>query len=178
MNNNQAKKTENTIKQRKNQRYKDFNYSSDGYYYVTICTDKKRDLFGILQNNQVVLNPLGKLVEENIRALNDLKGVSVTAHIVMPNHLHLLLEIGNRENNTDWTLSKLIIRIKSKVMVEYSRIDICEHKKEKIWQRNYWDYIVRKQEELTKIAEYISRNPEFWEREKENPENEYHTLES
>ena len=100
MNNKQTGNKDIAFHQRKNYRYKDFDYSSDGFYYVTICSDKKRCLFGLVQNNQVVLNFLGKLVEDNIKALNNLKGVNVTAHIVMPNHLHMLLELatscGNR----------------------------------------------------------------------------------
>lgn len=174
MNNITVKHECSSIKQRKNHRYKDFDYSSDGYYYVTICTYMKRNLFGIVKNNNVVLNALGQIVDETIMALNKHQGIEITTYIVMPNHIHILFEIANVENKTHWSLPSLIIRIKSKVVVEFSKYNDGKNKKDKIWQRNYWDYIVRKQEELAKITEYINMNPEFWESEKDNPDNEYY----
>jgi putative transposase len=176
MNNNADKSSSIKSVHRKNHRYKDYDYSSDGYYFVTICTDKQRFLFGDVYNCEVELNSLGQIVENNINSLNDLPGVCITSYIVMPNHLHMLIEIANYKNKTKWILSELVIRLKSKVILDFSRQIKETGRKEKIWQRNYWDYIVRKESELTKIIEYITRNAEFWDLERESPENEYHSI--
>ena len=83
---------------RKRLRLKEYDYSSDGYYFVTICARKRQKLFGDIYDtslNTVKLSPIGKVVEKHIRQINQhYVNVSVDKYVVMPNHIHLIVILG------------------------------------------------------------------------------------
>jgi REP element-mobilizing transposase RayT len=164
------------FKQRKHNRYKNFDYRTSGAYFVTICSFQKLQLFGNIINNKVELSSLGLIIQEQIAKLQDSTNLDVISSIVMPNHVHMLIMLQNEDVSAKLSLSDVIRRLKSKVFVEYnkqaSKEDISKQKI-RVWQRSYWDHIVRKEEDMIQIDEYITRNPEFCQDEQENPNLDY-----
>ena len=95
------------------------------------------------------------------------------SYIVMVNHLHLLINIQNEDSAKDISLPDIIKEMKAKVYLDFSRRPDSTKLIQSIkiiWQRSYWDHIVRKSEDLVSIDEYIKRNPEFWNMDTDNPD--------
>jgi putative transposase len=77
--------------ERKNQRLKNYDYSSSGYYFVTFCTKNRIDYFGEIEDGEMVLNDYGKIVNENIRDIQiHFSDADVDEYVVMPNHITML----------------------------------------------------------------------------------------
>ncbi len=173
---------------RKPTRYKDFYYSSEGYYFVTICADGMKSYFGKIRNGEMKLNSIGKIVEKCWYQIPEhFKNVELDYFQIMPNHLHGIIIInglgnanlafpnnnvkisnnGNAEfafptDRTKMTLSKIIQQFKRQITIET---------KQKLFQRSFYDRIIRNEKELYNIRKYISDNPLKWEFEKDRPEN-------
>ena len=153
------------MEKRKAIRLKDYDYSQNGAYFVTICSGKKEHIFG-----QVVgaghpagpctqLSYAGKIVDKYIHSIPDIyKGVYMDAYVVMPNHVHLLLRIdksygpaGCPAPTTD--LSKIISAVKSLSSREAGK---------KLWQRSFYEHICRDYRDYLEIWNYIDTNPARW----------------
>ena len=86
---------------RKHPRMKNFDYSENGYYFLTVCVKEKKEILcnivgrGVLDTPNVILTEEGKIVEKYIHSINNVKNVVVEKYVIMPNHIHLLLHIDN-----------------------------------------------------------------------------------
>ena len=81
---------------RKSLRLPEYDYSQAGYYFVTICTENKKCLFGKVENGKMILNQFGKIVDEEWKKTLEIrKNVLLDAFIIMPNHVHGILIINN-----------------------------------------------------------------------------------
>lgn len=139
-------------------RIKDYDYSKKGMYFITICTKEKKHIFGNINNEEVILSNIGKIaktilnkVEKKLR-----EKISVVEYIIMPNHVHLIVELklDYKIKLKDFiTLYKSLVT--KKVNKEYKNIG-C------IWQRNYYEHIIRNEKEMFAIIEYIQTNPIRW----------------
>ena len=132
---------------RKRLRLKDFDYKTNGMYFITICTKNKKHLFGHinLENDATtILNNNGKTVEKHITKIPE-----VINHIIMPNHIHLILEL----NNSNRDLYNIIRVFKSYVSKELGFSP---------WQRSFHDRIIRNEKEFEYIWDYVKHNPERW----------------
>lgn len=193
------------IHHRRSVRLQDYDYASAGFYFVTICTQNRECLFGNIENNDMVLNNAGRMIERWYHKTQD-KFPDIICHemVVMPNHFHCIWEnIGPdgasgvganpcvrppkqnnnifpegghtgpplRMDNTDWgihagsPLSMVVGWFKTMSTNEYIRgvkqsgwppFD------RKLWQRNYYEHIIRDDISLQNIAYYISNNPTHW----------------
>ncbi|MBN1448815.1 MAG: transposase [Bacteroidetes bacterium] len=157
--------------QRKHIRLKGFNYHSDGAYYITICTHERQCLFGSVIGGKILLNPLGIITQEEWR--NTLKCRTVLCpdgFIVMPNHVHLIVFLqqmsistthGQNESQKLVSLGSIIGQFKRQVSFR------VRHYLEKsdflVWQRGYYEHIIRSDRELTRIRRYMQENPLRWE---------------
>jgi len=122
----------------KNIRLRDYDYSSDGYYFVTICTNYSRAyLKGKIKS--VVVRFIGQIPSK-------FPGISVDTYIIMPDHIHLILVL----QNSSLTLSEIIRRFKAITSKETGL---------KLWQPNFYEHIIRDEKALSKIREYIVNNP-------------------
>ena len=82
------------IRNRKLNRLKDYNYSEEGYYFITICTKGMLEWFGKIENDKMILNKFGKFVKEQwIKIPNYYKIVDIDEFIIMPNHIHEIVII-------------------------------------------------------------------------------------
>lgn len=143
------------FRSRKSPRMKYFDYSSSSYYFITICAYQHRCLFGTVtqttENGEMQLNDCGEIVDRHIRML-DKRYPSVTVHqyVIMPNHIHMILILDN--GCTD-TVTKIIGLFKSGVSREAGS---------SVWQRSFYDHVIRNEEDYRMIWQYIDNNPAKW----------------
>ncbi|MCH7676964.1 transposase [candidate division KSB1 bacterium] len=169
------------IRRRKSIRLQEYDYSSAGAYFVTICTHDRECLFGTVADEKIVLNDTGRIVEsEWLKTAEIRANVSTDAYIIMPNHVHGILFIeemanvgatgpvaptksGTLQPNT---LGSIIGQFKSVVTKKIRQSGRINFK----WQRGFYDRIIRN-DELNRIREYIIYNPLKWHEDKDNPAN-------
>ncbi len=158
-------------------RLKDWDYSRDGYYFVTICTQDKKCLFGDVIDEKMRLSAIGEIVADEWQKTPQIRNnVSLDTWIIMPNHLHGIVVINNNDspvksnNNTFVTrknnLSSVIRGFKSATTKRIRRVR-CDFS----WQSRFYDHIIRNEKSLNKIREYMINNPLKWEIDKENQAN-------
>lgn len=152
-------------------RLKDYDYSCSGFYFITVCTWRRECLLGDIVENRSVLSESGKIVEGQLYDIeNRFHGVNVDISIVMPNHVHAIIEI---RPESDAELGKIIRAYKSLSAIEVNRmLGRAEHP---LWQRNYYEHIIRSSISHEAIRDYINRNPANWKSDTENPINQGNT---
>ncbi len=164
---------------RKSIRLKNFDYSSFGAYFITICTYKKYNYFGEIFDNKVKLSPIGKMAKTYWREIpSHFKVVNLDEFIIMPNHIHGILKIENlRENNTTTkpkinqfqkTIKNSISSIIQSYKAALTRWCKKNNQTEFKWQRNYYEHVIRNDKELHLIQQYIMDNPIAWKKDKYN----------
>jgi REP element-mobilizing transposase RayT len=149
--------------QRKRIRLPDYDYSAPGYYFITVCTRNHDHLFGRVDPDSehmmahTKLSRIGLIVQETIEEIpSHYAAVEVVKHIIMPNHIHLLLSISDDEADRP-VLSTIIQQLKRTVSLRVGQ---------SIWQPRYYDHVIRNEKEYQKIWEYIDTNPLRWELDK------------
>lgn len=170
------------IKSRESIRLKGYDYSQKGAYFVTICTYKHKCLFGDMKNGKMGLNDAGRVVEkcwDNIP--EHFPHVKLHEFIIMPNHIHGILSVGaknfspvrgnhppvrgnhppagnERPRGTSKTIGSVVRGFKIGVTkwMRNNKI-ICN-----VWQRNYYEHVIRDENDLNRIRGYIVNNPLKW----------------
>lgn len=187
------------IHHRRSIRLKDYDYSRSGAYFVTVCAKERACLFGNLTKGQLQINQPGQMIMRWWSELpRKFSGVEIDEFVIMPNHLHGIIRIVGVENNgqpgvvgadrcvcpdinnkdpeagehTGSPLHRMVQWFKTMTTNEYIR-GIHEREWErfngKLWQRNYYEHVIRDDLELHVIREYIRYNPLKWEEDDENP---------
>ena len=158
---------------RKNIRLKDYDYSQNGAYFITICTQDRLKIFGEvfvgagLVPARVKLNNAGKMIErvylETMSSFND---VIFNNYAIMPNHFHCIISIQRAETSSAPTSVNNIVQVfKSKTTVDYIngvKLGLYPPFNKRLWQRNYYDCIIRNEEEYRAMWQYIDENPARW----------------
>ncbi|NUO08167.1 MAG: transposase [Candidatus Brocadia sp.] len=179
------------IHHRRSIRLKEYDYSRNGAYFITVCVYDKKCIFGKIINESVELTHIGKMVNDFWYEIpNHFKNVILDTFIVMPNHIHGIIIITgdcmdavstppniNIDNGRDgvsppkWkrTLGQIIgyYKYQTTKIINQMNKTAGDH----LWQRNYYDHIIRNVDNLNKIREYIIQNPLKWALDRENPEN-------
>lgn len=174
---------------RKSLRLKNFNYSNAGAYFVTICSQDMRCVFGDVIDGEMVLNLAGEMVFESWETLVSVREhLSKDEYIIMPNHFHGIIWIF--ENNvgvdpcinpiqtsnngagqirrsapTNAALFEIVQRFKSLTTNKYIKAvknSTFPPFNKRIWQRNYYERIIRNETELNNTRQYILNNPKNW----------------
>lgn len=178
-----------SLPHRKKLRIPDFDYSQPGAYYVSIVTQGRRKLFGQIVDGEMVLNDIGKMVKEVIDQIPDhYPGINVELFVVMPNHIHALLIIsevvagpracqsndgklrGVDPTKKQLSLAEIVHRIKSLTTHQYMigvRDKGWSRFEKRLWQRNYYEHVIRNERDYQAIYDYIIANPMNWEKDKE-----------
>ena len=179
------------IHKRKSIRLKGYDYSKEGLYFITICMQDRKCLFGKIENNIMILNDAGQMVEREWLALpNRFPQIILHEYIVMPNHFHSIFEIvgaplvgaldptgqqiGQPQGiaptvaptiNPTKTVGDIIGAFKSIITDEYikgvKKLN-WEPFNKKLLQRDYWEHIIRNQKGYDRISNYIINNPKNW----------------
>ena len=138
---------------RKPNRLKPYDYSLAGYYFLTICAHNRKELFGEIKNAKMHLNNFGKVIKYHLELIDKLyDNIEVDYSVIMPDHIHLV--VINRENKRSvsrdkMVLSKIIQQFKSSCTKEIRKIS---KSREKIWQKSFYDRIIRKERITAKIT--------------------------
>jgi len=178
-------------KSRRSIRLKDYDYSQPGGYFLTLVTLRREHLFGEIVNGEMVLNEAGKIVLEIWEKLPERYPNAVTdERVVMPNHLHGVLfivddpvpvgaihELPLRER-ADETPEEYRLHRRRMLLpkvVGYFKMNTAKAINQflnssgiPVWQRNYYEHIIRTEDELERIRNYIYYNPQQWEHDEEN----------
>lgn len=164
---------------RRSIRLREYDYSQPGAYYVTITTLRMRELFGEISAGVVRLSPLGRIVErEWLRLPNRFIGLELDEYVIMPNHIHgILVLIGNEDiqvvgrpkverfgNPVAGSLPTIVRSYKASVTGHWHRV--LGRNANPVWQRNYYEHVIRNQQDLERIREYILMNPQRWDEDK------------
>lgn len=132
------------IHHRRSIRLPHYDYSQVGYYFVTICINERLYLFGNIENNTMILNDAGKMVEIWYQETqNKFVNIRCLDHIVMPNHFHCIWQ-NTGENLT--SLSTVVQWFKTMTTNTYIRgvkQQLWEPFYKKLWQRNYYEHVIR-----------------------------------
>ena len=148
------------IPERKPNRLPDFDYSTPGAYFITICTKDRRNLFWTDVGASIARPQLtiwGNITANSICDIpKHYPAVSVDHYVVMPNHIHLLLQI-----NTDTNGRPMVAPTISTVIQQFKGI-VTKRIGQSIWQKLYHDHVVRGEKDYLKIWEYIDNNPARW----------------
>lgn len=169
------------VHHRKSIRLKDYDYSKEGMYFITICTKNRECILSQIENKnnvgehdcaqhekiQIKLKHIGKIIEKELLRTKEInENVKIYEYIIMPNHLHMIINIYKNQHRAqscaptnNKTIGNIIRGIKSSVsgQIGYS---IC--------QRNYYEHIIRNEKEYYAICKYIQNNPLNWENDQFN----------
>ena len=145
------------MKFRKSHRKEGYDYSTEGHYFITICTHFKEHTLATIDEFAYTLSAFGRIVQscwENIP--KSFSTVRLDAFKIMPNHIHGIIEL--REFGKV-ALPQIIQNFKS---VSTRKISVSRKIRQPVWQENYHDRIIRTERELNLIRLYISLNPVLW----------------
>ena len=140
---------------RKKLRLEYYDYSKQGLYFITICIKNRRKILGKINNNQIELSKEGIVVQNYIEYIvKKYRNIKIDEYIVMPNHIHMIISM---DNEYCVNLSRIIKQYKGSVtkQIGYS-----------IWQKSYYEHIIRNEKEYYNIREYIQNNIINWKHDK------------
>jgi REP element-mobilizing transposase RayT len=169
---------------RRSIRLKDYDYSQQGMYFVTVCTNNHHSLFGHIAEDRMILNNAGKFANKYwLEIPVHFPRVGLDKFTIMPNHIHGIIIINTmtdvgvqnleplrKQNKYQQIIPKSIGSIIRGFKIGVTKWFRTNTKVYNIWQRNYYDHIIRNEKELNRIREYIINNPLKWHLDRENPD--------
>ena len=193
-------KQKNDLSQRKSIRLPEYDYSRFGYYFVTICTQDRCELFGNIVDGKMVLNEYGKIVKTILLKLPQrYENIELDTHQIMPNHVHVIIAItvtvgmhhdasaiahhdasairrptqrGDKRALLPICIGYLKMNITKMIRNTRAQRDAPQRDAPQcVWQRNYWERVIRNNRELNRIRNYIINNPLKWDFDRNNPKN-------
>ena len=163
-------------------RLKNWDYTSNGYYYVTICTYERIEYFGKIKNGVVMLSDIGKIADTCWLSIPEyFPFASLDGYVIMPNHIHGIIAIDNgtfrgrdaiyRVSNPSHmrsnSLSKIIRWYKGRVTIETNIAGGANF----YWQSRFYDHVIRNDKTLGLIRKYVTENPLCWNEDEDNAKN-------
>jgi REP element-mobilizing transposase RayT len=145
---------------RKTIRLQSYDYASNGAYFVTVCTHEKRNTlwnvgasFGRPQ--EILLSATGVIVKKEISGISGIyQNVVIDKYVVMPNHVHMIIALSNLDNGgrpeDAPTISRIVQRFKGAVSKKAGY---------PVWQKSFYDHIIRTEQEYAAVWQYIDTNP-------------------
>ena len=144
-----------------------FDYASKNWYYVTLCTQDRACVLGKVVDDRSFLSPYRRIVDtEWVNLPKKFEMVDLDEYVVMPNHIHGIIGIRATVKVAP-TLGQIIGAYKSWVIHEC--LELAKIKEKfigKLWQRNYYEHIIRNENDLNRIRKYIRNNPSNWTKDK------------
>ncbi len=177
-------------------RLKEYDYSQEGSYFITICIHERLHLLGNVVNGKMVLNDAGIMVERQWRELiNRFVNINLGNYVIMPNHLHGIITIvgaplvgaqndgqlnkiansykgqpqGIAPTISNKKIGDIVGAFKSLTTNDYIynvKNNYWQPFKFTLWQRNYYEHIIRNEKSYNEISDYIINNPENWQEDK------------
>lgn len=158
-----------------------YDYSQAGAYFITICTRNRQCLFGVIVDGAMQLNNTGRIVaREWVRTAEIRQGIESDGWVVMPNHFHGILVVHERRGTArraptverfgrpvSGSVPTIVRSFKSAVTKRVN--ELYRTSGAPLWQRNYCEHIIRNDDEMNRIRQYILDNPEQWDMDRNNP---------
>ena len=168
------------LPERKVLRYKHFDYN-EGVVFITICTLERKQILsnvvsdaatsnrivwdGALDVPKIQLTEFGKIVEKHIISSNQIKGIKVLQYVIMPNHIHILVSLSPHKRSRDVEAPSPTNKRQNLPIPNFvsSLKRFCNKEiGENIFQRSYYDHVIRSDKDLDMHIDYILHNPENW----------------
>ncbi|MFT6259321.1 MAG: REP element-mobilizing transposase RayT [Rickettsiales bacterium] len=176
------------VHHRRSIRLKDYDYSQGGAYFITICCEDKKCLFGKIINKKMVLNSAGKMIDKwCLEIPKKFPAIELAIYQIMPNHFHMIIinhdlvgadlcvrpnvaninyvNIMKKGGHIGPPLQKIIQWLKTMTTNEYIR-NVKKYGwqsfNKRIWQRNYYEHVIRTENSYQLITDYILTNPAKW----------------
>ncbi len=139
------------MEKRRQNRLKEYDYSQNGYYFITICTANKQKLLCNIVGDDAHIVPTkyGTVVEKFIKSIP-----GIDKYVIMPNHIHLIVK---NENGTMWASSPTVSQ-----KIKSLKIMVTKTIGKPIFQRSFYDHIIRDGKDYLRIWNYIESNPQKW----------------
>lgn len=149
------------LPQRRSVRLKNYDYGSNGFYFITLCCYRRFLLFGDIIDDQMQINSIGALVAMEWQKIPELFPV-VELHpwVLMPNHFHAILALSNKPGKNCTKLGSVIGSFKS--LSQKAVRGTFGQNAPQLWQRGYYDHVIRNEEAYQHIAQYVQTNPQSW----------------
>jgi putative transposase len=170
------------IHNRKSIRLKGYDYAQEGLYFITICCQDRAHLFGEIMNGEMILNDCGEIAQNCwLEIPEHFPNVELHEFVIMPNHVHGIIEIKYKSIISNVTTETTVgannhspLRSPSKTigsMVRGVKIGVTKWMRQNtniydVWQRNYYDNIIRNDQSYQRISNYIRNNPKNWKEDK------------
>ena len=168
------------IHHRRSIRLKGYDYTQNGAYYITIVTYQRQHLFGEVVNSEMELNELGKIAHDEWFKTAELRPyveLFEDDFVVMPNHAHGIIWIVNNKNIVGDNIEKFgkpvahsiptIVRA-YKSAVTYAINKLQNQRGAVLWQSNYYEHVIRNEQDYQAKHDYILSNPMNWDEDEEN----------
>ena len=154
---------ENKLPERKPTRLPYYDYNNNGAYFLTICTRERKEILSQINScsENVDLLEYGVIADKIIQQMNMFyDNVNIEAYVIMPNHIHVLAVVseGGASRTSPPTRQHSVI---SRFVSNFKRLCNREYG-ENIWQRHFYDHIIRNREDYENHLRYISENPARW----------------
>ena len=174
---------------RKSIRLKEYDYSSEGEYFITVVTHNRENLFGAISDGTMVLNDFGEIVRFTWHDLVNHNGnIELDEFVIMPNHVHGIVAIvgaGSKPGPADDsfragrgpapTMNDIDQKVElSEIVRQFKAFSAKRINKLRgisgieVWQRGYYDHIIRSEKDYEAICNYIVENPQNWENDEES----------
>jgi len=169
------------IHHRRSIRLKGYDYSQAGLYFITICVKDRERLFGEIVDGKIVLNDAGKIADVCwLEIPKHFPNTVLHEHIVMPNHVHGIIELSQKNINDIRVENFQSVQNEFQKIIPHSigsiirgyKIGVtkwfrnntvgAENFLPVLWQRNYYEHIIRDEKSYQRISEYIINNPKNW----------------
>jgi REP element-mobilizing transposase RayT len=148
------------VRTRKRLRLLGYDYGTTGAYFVTVVARDGLCLFGDVVDDDIALSPLGELVQRAAEGIGTFHaGVELDTFVVMPNHVHAIVGLDRRRRPPP--VPAVVGAFKARASRGADRA---------LWQRGYHDRIIRDEQELAALRQYIETNPLRWALDREHPE--------
>ncbi|MCE2681742.1 MAG: transposase [Flavobacteriia bacterium] len=186
--------TNSNLPNRRSIRLKNYDYSQKGSYFITIVTQNRKHLFGKIEDGKMILSSVGKIVEDEWMNTIQLRpNVVLGEFIIMPDHMHMIVTIITqieKKENEEWIHSNpkspshtigaiirgfkgastkkinLFLNSRSGELPFAPAAPAAPFAPNKIFQRNYYEHIIRNQRDYHRIEKYIIDNPRNWKKKK------------
>lgn len=154
---------------RKPMRLCGYDYNTSNRYFLTFCTENRRRILSTIKQGDIfepailTLTEIGLIVDSYIKSSENMKGITIDHYVIMPNHVHILLSFihddahDNGSSRAPTPTNSVIARYVSGLKRLVNR-DVGHN----IWQRGYYDHIIRNEDDYRNTWLYISNNPAHW----------------
>ncbi len=149
------------LPKRKPNRLAEYDYSQNGAYFMTVCTKNRKPIFwdedaNVGANCVRPLSQIGIIVDDEIQKMNKTyPEIKIDKYVIMPDHIHFIISIQSEIGRTQFapTISRTIKQFKGTIS---KQVGVS------IWQKSYFDHIIRNRQDYDEIWKYIDQNPARW----------------